>query len=349
MIRVLLVDDSNTSRQLLRHIIESAPDMAVVGELADGTEAVRQVGRLRPDVILMDVFMPEMDGMDATRRIMMQQPTPIVMISATAGGREAEMAFKAMKRGALTLLAKPDGPEHPLFDVQAKRVVDTLRAMAGVRVIHHREPKITTKPATTGTSTVSEKLTAMPEIIGVVASTGGPAALAEIAQALPADFPVPIIVVQHIHTDFQPSLVRWIDSVCPLPVRLAQVGDMPQPGITFAPVGRHLLVDAERRYAFRRTPQHIHTPSGDMLLASLAAAYGPQAIGVILTGMGADGATGLLEMYRQGAITLGQNETTAAVYGMPAEAKRLGAVRYELALNAIVPMLRDILERKTSC
>lgn len=345
MIRVLIVDDSQTSRMLLRHIISSTSDMTVIGELTDGAAAVDQVKKLRPDVILMDVVMPNMDGMEATSEIMATFPTPIVMVSATANGRETEMAFQAIKQGALTLLAKPDGPGTPEFEQQALKLQSTVRAMSAVKVIHHR-PKAKTAASESHVGTLRDTLEASPEVIGIVASTGGPAALVEIFQALPADYPIPLVVVQHINADFQRSLVRWVDSVTPLPARLAEAGQAPQPGITFAPSGQHLVLTPNRQFAFQTKPVRTHMPSGDLLLSSLATSYGNEAAGVVLTGMGDDGAAGLLDLYRCGALTIAQNEKTSAVYGMPAEAKRLGAVRFELSVGTIAPMLRDIVEKE---
>lgn len=349
MIRVLIVDDSSTSRMLLRHIVDSAIDMTVIAELTDGAQAVEQVKKLRPDVILMDIVMPEMDGMEATGEIMAQFPTPIVMISAAVQGRETEMAFQAIKKGALSLMAKPDGPDHPEYEDQARRLLSTLRAMAKVRVIHHR-PQRAAKEVETAQPIppFSDTLEAPPKIIGIVSSTGGPAALADLCQALPGDFPLPIVIVQHIAADFQRSLMSWIRSVTTLPVQMAEEGQTPPHGITFAPTGKHLRLDAKKRFVFSDTPTSVHTPSGDVLFSSMAHVYGPAAVGVILTGMGADGAAGLLEMRQRGALTIGQNQATSAVYGMPREAKQRGAVCYELGLNMIAPMLREIIEREPS-
>lgn len=348
MLKVLIVDDSNTSRRLLRHIVNSAPDMTVVGALDSGEKAVKQVKKLRPDVILMDIVMSGMDGLDATGEIMEKHPTPIVMISGAIQGKETEMAFQAIKRGALTLLSKPVGPDDPAFDAQAKRLTGTLRAMAGVRVIHHikRKQASSSRPRQ---ASIQSSISEAPAVAGIVASTGGPAALAEISQRLPVDFPIPIVVVQHIAGDFLPSLVKWLQSISPLHVKLAEEGEIPQAGtIYMAPFGRHLYFDEKRRFAFRDTPRVSHIPSGDILLESIAEQYGAAAVGIILTGMGADGANGLLQMRQAGAITIAQNEHTSAVYGMPAAAQQVGAVQYTLSLPMIAPTLREVTERELS-
>lgn len=346
MIRVMIVDDSITARRLLRHIIDAAPDMEVIAELADGKEAVAQVAKLRPDLILMDIVMPAMDGMEATGEIMRILPTPIVMISGAIQGKETEMAFQAIKRGALTLLPKPGGPGDPEFETQSNHLVSTVRAMSGVRVIHHIPKQTKPKADLNGKTPLQQTVAVPPEIVGVVSSTGGPAALAEIFQHLPPEFALPVVVVQHIAGDFLPSLLAWLTSVSALPVQVAQAGDTPQYGIYFAPQGKHLYLDSEQRFAFRSTPIVTHIPSGDVLLESIAQQYGAAAVGMVLTGMGADGAQGLWHMHQQGAITIAQNQKTCAVYGMPAEAKKLEAVQYELSLNMIAPMLNDITERE---
>lgn len=345
MIRVMIVDDSSTSRQLLRHIVISAPDMTVVAELKNGEEAVQEVRRLRPDVILMDVVMPVKDGLEATSDIMSQFPTPIVMVSA-AHGHETEMAFKAIKRGALTLLPKPDGPTHPDHENQALRLTGVLRAMSNVRVIHHKAQSQQEGQQQPRPSSVKDTLSDPPKIVGIVSSTGGPAALAEIFQALPAHFPLPILVVQHIAADFQASLINWLNQVSPLPVRMASEGEPVQPGITFGPSGTHITVDAECNIRLIDQPTTTHMPSGDMLLSSIARVYQGAGIGVVLTGMGKDGAQGLFDMHQERALTIVQNKATSAVYGMPAAAKQLGAARYELSLQLISLMLRDISEKE---
>lgn len=347
MIKVLVVDDSSTSRRLLCHIVESAPDLTVCGEALNGREAVTSVQKLRPDVVLMDIVMPEMDGLDATSEIMVKHPTPIVMISGAVRGRETEMAFRAIKQGALTLLAKPDGPDTPSFDDQSARIISTVRAMSAVRVIHHASKKPRQSPQTTENPSLRDVVELAPEIVAMVSSTGGPAALSEVLQHLPSTFPLPVVIVQHIASDFLTSLMKWLDSVSSLPVMLAQDKMQPQPGhIYFAPVGKHLVFDNERRFAFTRQPVTHHIPSGDVLLDSVADQYGAAAVGVILTGMGADGASGLYRMRRAGAITIAQNEATSIVYGMPKEAVEMGAAKYSLALTMIAPMLRELATRE---
>lgn len=338
MLKVLIADDSGTARKLLGHIINTAPDMRVVGEARNGHEAVAMASKLRPDVILMDVTMPEMDGLEATREIMYQTPTPIVVVSASIEGRETEVAFQAMRLGALTVQRKPVGPGDMRYADEATALQNLVRAMAGVRVITHRnrdrERQPAEQPAEAPEQGVQPRV--QPEIVAIGSSTGGPAALSEIFRNLPGDFALPLVIVQHIAPDFLPSLVEWLNGLSPLPVKIAEPGGYPLPGcIYLAPGEVHLRLTGDRRFAVARVPVTRHIPSANVLLESVAVAYGPAAVGIILTGMGDDGATGLRRMYDAGAFTIAQDETTSAVYGMPREAHRLGAVRRVLPLPQI--------------
>lgn len=348
-VQVLLVDDSPTAHQLLRAIIDHAPDMVVVGEAYDGEEAIRLTQKLQPDVVLMDLVMPRMTGLEATREIMHVQPTPIVLISATLDNAEADIAFQAISAGALTIQQKPVGPGDSQHVVQANRLLGTLRAMAGVRVIHHwkgrrrAEARVAPKPVKPLPAATLTKLaqTSQPQVVGIAASTGGPAALRAIISQLPAGFPWPVVVVQHIAPDFVHSLAQWLPHVTDLNIAIAEEGQVPQPGwLYLAPGGVHLRLSTQHRFVVGDQPANVpHIPSCDVLFESLAASYGRHAIGVILTGMGGDGARGLLQMHRAGALTIAQDEETSVVYGMPREAVALGAAQQVLPLTDIPEML----------
>jgi two-component system chemotaxis response regulator CheB len=344
ILNVLVVDDSPTARELLGQIVNSAPDMRAVGLAKDGLEAVKMTHKLHPHVILMDVIMPRMNGLEATREIMHTIPTPIVLISASLESHETDIAFRAMSFGALALHRKPNGPMHADHILEATTLLNKLRLMADVQVIRHRKRDVSISPASPSPSQPDEKQPgniAAPEIIAIVASTGGPSALVAIIQQLPPDFPIPIVIVQHISGDFVYSLRSWIARVTPLTVTVAQPDTRPIAGsIYLAPGGKHLRLTHSHHFELDENPStSYHIPAGDVLLESVGQSYGNRAIGVVLTGIGDDGARGLLTMYNAGAYTIAQDEATSAVYGMPKAAYALDAVRQVLPLPEIAPTL----------
>jgi len=335
-LKVLVVEDSRTVRHMLVHLINQTADMMVVGEAGDGSEALDLTTKLGPDVILMDVVMPHMDGLEATRQIMQTRPTPIVLISATLGSSETEIAFKAIKAGALTVLPKPSASGGAQ---ETASLLSTVRAMAGVRVIHHwdnTQPYRTLPLAPSGTS--------KPRIVAIAASTGGPAALSEIIWHLPISFTLPIVIVQHITADFVPSLVGWLNHVSKNPVKIACHGETAMPGVIYvAPGDDHLFLTKRQTFVVGPSPKVMQfMPSADIMLESVAQSYGAQAIGIVLTGMGDDGAHGLQAMRRTGAITIAQDEASSVVFGMPGEAIRLGAAHHVLPLSKIAPTLASL-------
>jgi two-component system chemotaxis response regulator CheB len=344
-LNVLVVDDSPTARELLGQIVNSAPDMRAVGPAKDGLEAVKMTHDLHPDIILMDVIMPRMNGLEATREIMHAVPTPIVLVSASLETHETGIAFRAMSLGALAVHRKPNGPMHADHILETTLLLNKLRLMAEVQVIRHRKNDISVEPVPSPPSEPPSEdwpgLAASPEIIAIVASTGGPGALVTIIEQLPPDFAIPIVIVQHISADFVDSLRNWLARMSPLPVALAQHDARPLPGSIFlAPGGRHLRLTRSHRFELDETPSTAyHIPSGDILLESVGLSYGERATGIVLTGIGDDGARGLRTMYDRGAFTIAQDEATSAVYGMPSTAYALGAVRQVLPLPEIAPTL----------
>ncbi len=350
LIKVLIVDDSPTARTMFRHIINSEPDLRVVGEALNGRQAVKMAGELRPDIILMDAVMPDMDGLEATREIMHLAPTPIVIVSSSTDEKEANLAFKAFSNGALTAIRKPPGPRDPDYQDGLKEIVTTLRTMASVQVIHRWKADPAPAVIQSSSNMLFSDLAATPKIVAIVASTGGPSALSEIVGHLPIDFPLPVVIVQHITADFIPSLVTWLNSVTPLNVSIAQNAIIPRPGhIYVAPGDVHLRLTRGLRFELNRTPDSVpHIPSGDIFLESIAQAYGTQAIGIVLTGMGEDGARGLHAMSGKGALTIAQDEATSVVYGMPGQAVALGAARYILPLSQIAPVLAELMKARNA-
>lgn len=337
-IRVLLVDDSTSTRQLLSYLIESSPDMRIVGEADNGVQAVHMVAELAPDVVVMDVRMPQMDGLEATRQIMYATPTPIVLISAHLNSAETNIVFEAISAGAVSVMKKPGLTQSLSYQDSVKEFLNTLRAMSSVRVIRHSRSGKAPLPITTDTVIQNPLVDhANAEIVAIVASTGGPHTISEIVKHLPPDFHLPVVIVQHITSDFVTPLVEWISTVSPIPVRVAQPGECPVPGtIYFAPGKYHLRLNHAHCFELNDSPPEVpHIPSGDEFLKSVAQHYGPRAVGIVLTGMGNDGAQGLRDMYEAGAVTIAQDEATCVVFGMPQEAIALGAVCRTLSPMAI--------------
>jgi two-component system, chemotaxis family, protein-glutamate methylesterase/glutaminase len=340
MIKVLIVDDSSTARQLFTYIVNAAEDMTVVGTAGNGKEAVEMVDTLHPDIVLMDARMPVMDGVAATSAIMSQAPTPIVVMSTTIDESKDGLSFQAVRAGALIVIPKPVGPTHNDFKVEAARLQRTLRSMATVHVIHHG--RFTSNSQMPAASTVLPA-TAQPHIVGIVSSTGGPGALSQIAEALSPSFKLPIVIVQHMSKDFVTSLVTWLKTCTTLHVDLARHGEMPQPGVIYlAQGGMHLRVNRFQRFECEVSSEGQFIPSGDIFLKSLAASYGPKAMGIILTGMGNDGAVGLSHVHNAGGLTMAQNEETSVVFGMPYEAIQRAAVREVLSPAEMATRLNQL-------
>jgi two-component system chemotaxis response regulator CheB len=333
MIRCLVVDDSRTFRAVLRTILAAAKDVQVVGEASDGEEAIAKALELRPDVITMDVRMPRRDGLEALREIMRVAPTPVVVVSAA--GEEAEVGFEALRLGAVEVLPKPRAEDPRGFERDADGIRMAVRAVSGLRLAtRHRErrERAARQVASRGI-----------EVVGITSSTGGPAALAKIFAATPANFPLPVLLVQHIHAGFDASFARWLATTTGWRVRLAEGGDRPEPGaVLVAPAERHMKIVRGRVVLDAGPPVKSCRPSGNVLFDSLAVEYGAGAAGFVLTGMGEDGAAGLKRMRDAGAATYAQGQGTCVVYGMPRAANELGAVQSMLELDEIPSALQQI-------
>ncbi len=332
MIRVLIVEDSPTLRMLLKTILESDPEIAVIGMAASGEEGVRQALALKPDLITMDVHLPGMDGFAATRRIMEERPTPIIIVSSSVDHHEVLTTFNAIQAGALEVLQKPTSINHPDFAALRERLLTTVKLMAEVKVIRHYRSPMTRRSA--GELPRSGRAFSL---LAIGASTGGPAALNAILKELPAEFPLPVLIVQHMTTGFTAGLVAWLQLESRLRVKIAEDGEVLRAGTVYvAPDDTHLMVTARGVVGLSKAPLVSHVrPSATVLFESVARIYGPDAIGVLLTGMGDDGAAGLRAMRERGAATIAQDETTSAVYGMPKAAVELGAAEQVLPLPQI--------------
>jgi two-component system chemotaxis response regulator CheB len=323
---------------LLRGILEADPGLEVVGQATDGAEAVTLAEQLAPDVITMDVDMPGVDGLEATRRIMAGVPRPIVLISAVFTP-DLDNSFRALEAGAVTLLEKPNGPGSPTFTREAAELVATVKLMAGVKLVRRTPPRgVDGRPVPISPSVGR---TDPLQLVAIAASTGGPPAVAQILRSLPTDWSVPVLVVQHIGAGFDVGLVRYLDDCCLLPVALAEHGqEVRRGGIYVSPADQHLGVTAGHRLTVTAgEPVDGYRPSANHLFRSVAAAFGPKAAGVVLTGMGRDGADGLLELRQAGGLAIAQDQATSVVYGMPRQALLQGATDEVLPVEDIARAL----------
>ena len=325
--RVLICEDSRTYATGLSRLLARDPDIDVIGicTSAEDTIARLEAVAVKPHLVTMDLELPGMSGGDAIEQIMNRQPVPILVL---AGGvdRGSAKALASLSAGALEVLSKdaldlrdPDGA-----DAQAFR--ERVKVLSGVPVLHHPRAGLNRRHAVNGS-----RPTGPASIVAICASAGGPRALATVLAEVPATFPIPILVVQHMASGFTEGFARWLHDQVPLPVRLARAGAV-APGVWVAPEGAHLVLSGASRLALdERDDAGPHRPCGDVLLRSVAANAGAGAVAVVLTGMGRDGADGLAEVKRAGGLTIAQDQATSAVFGMPKAAAERGA---ELVLGA---------------
>ena len=337
MVRVLVVDDSPTARGLLVEILRSDADLEVVAEAVNGREAIEMTKLHQPDVVTMDLQMPVMDGFEATRAIMAERPTPIVVVTASTSTRDVETSMRALRLGALNVLAKPVGLNAPDFDETCRHLVQTVKLMAAVKVVRRREQVVEN-------GNVKPRPRLRRRVVVIAASTGGPAALSRILGALRPDFPLPVLVAQHLSPGFVDGFASWLDSMSPLRVRVARDGDPIEPGtVLVAPDDGHMLVGERGLVTIsRRAPVDGFRPSATLLFSSAAGAFGERTVAVILTGMGRDGVGGLNAVRAAGGLVAVQDEASSVVFGMPGAAVAAGLAHDVLTLNAIAPYLEEI-------
>ena len=353
MVRVLVVEDSPVVREFLLHILGSDPEIEVVGTAETGEEALEAVERIRPDIITMDVHMPRMNGFDTTRRIMETHPTPIIIVSGTLDVAETASVFRAIEAGALAVLPRPSGIGHPEHEQSAADFVQTVKLMSEVKVVRrwpHLRPGKTLPAASPSAQVQRRTAQTDSQLVAIGASTGGPPALQIILSGLPKDFPFPIMIVQHIAAGFTQGFAEWLAQSSSLPVQLSVHGQQVVPGRVYvAPDGFHMTVGSDRRiWLDTGESENGLRPSVSRLFRSVAKAYGQSAIGVLLTGMGKDGAFELKLMREQGAVTIAQDKETSVVHGMPGEAIRLGGANYVLPPEKISIMLTSLAARVCS-
>lgn len=341
MIRVVVAEDSLTVRELLVEILESDPDIRVVGQAKNGAEAVDLATRLKPDLVTMDVHMPVMDGFEATKEIMVRAPAPIVLVSSSVSREDVKLSFDAMRAGALMVVAKPDSPQSAVFNGRREQFLAMAKAMSQVKVVRRWAPRTQVVTLPVGRPRAPG---ARLRLVAIAASTGGPAALQRIFADLPGDFPAPILVVQHIATGFVAGLAGWLSGSCNLRVKVAESGEpLRERSVLIAPDDRHLGVSSDARVAVTDAPPiNGFRPSGTYLFESAARAYGDSVAAVILTGMGSDGVEGLKAVRAAGGQVLAQDEATSVVYGMPREAVAAGVVDAVLPVDGVAARLVEL-------
>ena len=349
MIRVLLVDDSDVSRLHVQRIIDASATARVVALARDGAEAIAAARHFKPDVIAMDLQMPGLNGFEATRAIMETTPTPIVVVCGLSDATVKSVTMSALEAGAVAVLDRPPAPNHPNFARHCRELLDTLRICSEVRLVRRwKGSEASTVPSQPPTQDQANLLPRLAHsgglnplragaIVAIGASTGGPVALLELLRELPASFPLPICVVQHIAAGFVDSMATWLNNAVPLQVAVASEGEKLLAGrVLLAPHGTHLTVACRGEVRLQGGPtEYGMCPAVAQLFRSAAEVQRDQAAGILLTGMGLDGAAELGLMRQAGAVTFAQDSNSSLVFGMPGEAVRLKSAEHVLSPQAI--------------
>jgi len=342
MIKTLIVDDSKTVREFMIHLLSSDPEIQIVGIACNGNEAIDFVREKRPDVITMDIHMPGKDGYEATRIIMETIPTPIVVVSGSLKVNDIVNSFKLFEAGALAVVLRPPGIEDAGYYDASKALINTVKLMSEIKVVR-RFPKqsiVKHKPVILNQPINPERKNI--QLIAIGASTGGPVVLQKILSELPKNIPVPILIVQHIAKEFIKGFRDWLSNTSMIPLTIAKDGEQLLPGIGYiAPDDFQMGIKAGLKILLSNPVDSGLCPSVDFLFHSVAEVLGSNAIGILLSGMGKDGAKELKTMSGKGAITIAQDETSCVVYGMPAEAVKLGAVDHILTPDKITEFLNE--------
>jgi two-component system chemotaxis response regulator CheB len=338
MVNVLVVEDSASVSQLLVHILSSDPDIRVMGTARNGQEALEFLQSQKPDVITMDIVMPVMDGLEATRRIMSTTPIPVIIVSSSRQPAEVSKTFLAMEAGAVAALDKPAGPGGPGYEACASAIRQMAKLMAEVKVIRRTARDVPRRPPAPLPRLHDVR------VVAVGASTGGPQAIAGILSGLPKTYPLPLLVVQHIAAGFVRGMADWLRGRTELCVQVASDGEPIVPGrVYLAPDGSHMGIGAGNRIALSyEPPEHGMRPAVSRLFRSVTRKYGSAAVGVLLTGMGKDGAEELRSMREAGALTVAQDAESSVVHGMPGEAIRLNGASHILRPEDIARLLLSV-------
>jgi two-component system chemotaxis response regulator CheB len=346
-IRVLVVEDSLTVRKRLCEVLDAAPELEVIAEAEDGKRAIELCRELRPDVITLDMMLPLMSGLAATEYIMAHCPTPILIVSSSINRGELYRTYDALAAGAVDVLEKPLGDDDGAWE---ERFVATVKLVSRIRVITHPRARLgalgrlpaapVDLPPPSSPPPPRLPVRPAPRVVAVGASTGGPGAILDVLRAIPPRFPLPILIVLHLGDPFATAFADWLEGQSSHEVAFARDREPVRGGrVVLAPPGFHLAVAGGRLHLTSAPERHSCRPSVDVLFESVAWEYGGGAAACLLTGMGRDGAAGLLEVRVAGGVTMAQDEATSVVYGMPREAVLLGAAEHVLPLGAIGPFI----------
>jgi two-component system, chemotaxis family, protein-glutamate methylesterase/glutaminase len=334
-IRVLVVDDSLTVRKRIVEALASDVALEVIAEADNGKRAIELCEALRPDVITLDMMMPIMGGVAVTEYVMAYFPTPILIVSASTNRGELFKTYDALAAGALDVLEKPRSQDAD--SEWERKLISTVKLISRIKVITHPRarlmgPKFERDEAADELNNGKSEY----EVVAIGASTGGPAAVLDILRGLPEKFPLPILVLIHLAEPFAMALAEWLDGQSPLRVRYSRDREpVPTTGVIMAPAGKHLVVSQGQLRLTSEPERYSCRPSVDVLFESITREFGSRSINCLLTGMGKDGAAGLLGARRAGAMTIAQNESSSVVFGMPGEAVRIGAARHVLSIENI--------------
>ncbi len=332
-IKVILVEDSAIVQLILKRILEKSNEIEILGIANNGKEGLELVKKLNPDVVCTDLIMPIMDGLEFTKQLMAILPKPILVISASLQGKDETNVFSLLQAGAVDVFPKPLGGEEKDYELIGKRLVSKIKILKSVPVYKKNNKDVSQTSSYEAISFSRSKI----EYLLIGASTGGPKAIQTILSSFGKDFPIPIICVQHISDGFIDSMVSWLSANIKLKVKIMQEGEKAEKGTVYFPQNmKHLSINKDGTLRIsKEISSNGHTPSVNVTFKSFAQYFGSKTISVLLTGMGDDGASGMLSLKHLGGRTIAEDHTTAVVYGMPKVANEIGAAEFTLPLDKI--------------
>lgn len=355
-IKVLLVEDSPIALEILQRMLKSSEEILVVGTAGNGREALALIPKVKPDIICTDFHMSKMDGLELTRQVMATYPVPILVVSNSVHQEDSNRIFQLLQAGAIDVFPKPVTGLLSDYEKAKAKLIGKIKVIAGVRVFTKPLAKTAAvapiksphSSSLASATTIDFANASSLRIVAIGSSTGGPQALNKIFSQLPKDFPLPIICTQHISQGFLQGLVDWLDSSSQLTIKIAREAEVPIPGtVYFAPDGVHLVFNSLGKLTYLDSGTiDGHCPSVTAMMQATAKYYGKSALGILLTGMGKDGAAGMQAIARSGGITIAQDEASSVVFGMPKEAIALGAAQHVLDVGEIAPLLQKICSKK---